>query len=87
MLHLAILAVGLRFADTSRVDVRDLVLAGRETKLHRAVSDFVQVGGMRDEDAVAYVQTLVLLANLEYGCGLEESAMDYLGKYRKPSTM
>ena len=78
LLQLAILATGLRYADSTQQDVRDLRLPNRESTLHwelKALVEMLQPTIRR----VTYVQVLMLLSDLEYGRGHEYGAHLYLG--------
>lgn len=79
ILHVAVLAIGLRFADPKRNDVQQLALPGRDSTLHRELGIII---GSRQQSKreVTYVQALILLADLEYGLGRSHTAGLYLGE-------
>ena len=68
LLHIAMMAVGLRYADPESRELGDLKLTGRESFLHRELRAIVEKQ-QPTSASVVYVQVLLLLADLEYGCG------------------
>ncbi|KAL1841902.1 hypothetical protein VTJ49DRAFT_6424 [Mycothermus thermophilus] len=81
-LHLAMLAVGYRFAEWEREDVKRLVLGGeggrRESTLHREARGLVE-GEVERPGGVASVQGLLLMAELEFGVGRDGSGWMFSG--------
>ncbi|KAL2268432.1 hypothetical protein VTJ83DRAFT_3278 [Remersonia thermophila] len=80
-LHLAMLAVGYRFADWERDDVQKLVLGAeqrRESTLHREARALVQAEVERP-GGVASVQGLLLMAELEFGVGRDGAGWMFSG--------
>lgn len=75
-LHLAILAIGLRYADTSR-HLRRLLPDGRESLLHRELKQRLENLPM-ESVRVPHLQAMLLLADLEYACGRETTSRTYL---------
>ncbi|KAL2194991.1 fungal-specific transcription factor domain-containing protein [Corynascus similis CBS 632.67] len=77
-LHLTILAIGFRFADWDREDLKTVMLGNRESTLHREAkalleAEFERLGG------VPSVQALLLLADLECGTGRDTTGWMYSG--------
>ncbi|CCF45640.1 nitrogen assimilation transcription factor nit-4 [Colletotrichum higginsianum] len=77
-LHVSILAIGFRFADPSREDVKQMAMGTRESSLHReaktmAESELEQPGG------IPSVLALLLLGDLECGVGRDNSGWMYTG--------
>lgn len=83
--HLAILAVGMRFADTRLLDIRSLVLKGQRSIFHQVLKDWMDVEGGYEPKPVPQIQVLLILADLEYGFGAEGSAGALMGLF--PTTM
>ncbi|KAL2117595.1 hypothetical protein VTJ04DRAFT_7255 [Mycothermus thermophilus] len=80
-LHLAMLAVGYRFADWEREDVKRLALGGnhhRESTLHREARAMVEMEIERP-GGVPSVQALLVLAELECGVGRDAAGWMYSG--------
>lgn len=76
-LHLAMLAIGLRFAAHQRIDVRSLILDGRESTLHQQVKRCLEILPL-DTLRVPHAQALLLLSDLEYACGREATSRVYI---------
>jgi hypothetical protein len=77
-LHISILAMGYRFADLDREDMRKINLGNRESTLHREAKYMLDIelerpGGMPS------VQALLLLGDLECGVGRDNTGWMYSG--------
>ncbi|KAI0389118.1 fungal-specific transcription factor domain-containing protein [Xylariaceae sp. FL0594] len=77
-LHLAILAIGWRFADKDRPDVARLDLGNRESTLHREARCMLDTELERPM-GITSVQSLLLLGDLECGVGRDNTGWMYAG--------
>ncbi|KAK6366875.1 hypothetical protein LTS17_010426 [Exophiala oligosperma] len=80
LLHICILAMGYRFADKSRQSVRRLAIATcpRESILHREAKRLFE-HELRQPGGIPSIQALLLLADLECGCGRDNTGWMYAG--------
>ncbi|KAK4141367.1 uncharacterized protein C8A04DRAFT_14151 [Dichotomopilus funicola] len=86
-LHLTMLAVGFRFADWEREDVKRLAVDGRESVMHRVARGLVlgelgRLGGLEggtQMGSVPGVQGLLMLAAAECGIGRDAAGWMYCG--------
>jgi hypothetical protein len=81
-LQICILAIGFRFSDKSRPDIRRLMLAHapRESTLHKEAKrlfeyELESLGGLPS------IQALLLLGDLECGCGRDNTGWMFAGLY------
>jgi hypothetical protein len=81
LLHICILALGYRFADKSRPSIRDLVIpdSPRESILHREAKRLFEQE-LKHPGGTHSIQALLLLADLECGCGRDNTGWMYAGK-------
>ncbi|KAK4130605.1 hypothetical protein BT67DRAFT_359584, partial [Trichocladium antarcticum] len=77
-LHLTMLAIGYRFADLDRDDVKGLALENRESTLHREAKCVLEVE-LERSGGIPSVQALLLLADLECGVGRDTTGWMYSG--------
>jgi hypothetical protein len=77
-LHLAILAIGYRFADLDRDDVKRATLGSRESTLHGKAKSMLEAELERPA-GISTVQALLLLADLECGVGRDTTGWMYSG--------
>ncbi|KAL2174793.1 fungal-specific transcription factor domain-containing protein [Thermothelomyces heterothallicus CBS 202.75] len=77
-LHLAMLAVGFRFADWDREDVKMIMVGNRESTLHREAKAMLGAE-LERPGGVPSVQALLLLADLECGVGRDATGWMYSG--------
>lgn len=78
-LHVAILAMGFRFADVSRDDMISISLGNRESILHREARCMLDVELDRP-GGISSIQALLLLGDLECGVGRDNTGWMYAGK-------
>lgn len=81
-LHINILAMGYRFADLEREDMKNITLGSRECTLHREArymldSELERPGG------IPSVQAFLLLGDLECGIGRDNTGWMYAGEFTK----
>ncbi|EXJ72887.1 uncharacterized protein A1O5_04035 [Cladophialophora psammophila CBS 110553] len=67
-LHICILAMGYRYADTKRADIQKLTLQNKESTLHREAKYLVEFE-FEKPGGIPSVQALLILGQLESGCG------------------
>lgn len=79
-LHICILAMGLRYAERGRPDIRRLILPNRESTLHRGAKYMVEYE-LQASGGIPSVQALLLLGDLEAACGRDNTGWMYGGKY------
>ncbi|KAK4182417.1 hypothetical protein QBC35DRAFT_172478 [Podospora australis] len=77
-LHLTLLAIGFRFADRSREDIKAISVGSRESTLHREAKSLLEVE-LEQAGGVPSVQGILLLADLEFGAGRDSTGWMYLG--------
>ncbi|KAK4227298.1 fungal-specific transcription factor domain-containing protein [Podospora fimiseda] len=77
-LHLTMLAVGFRFADQAREDIKRLSAGSREGTLHREAKSLLNAE-LELPAGLPSVQGLLLLADLEFGIGRDSTGWLYLG--------
>ncbi|KAL2024939.1 hypothetical protein VTK56DRAFT_3638 [Thermocarpiscus australiensis] len=77
-LHMTMLAIGYRFADWDREDVKGMTLGNRESALHRESRCLLEVE-LERPGGIPSVQALLLLADLEYGVGRDTTGWMYSG--------
>ncbi|KZL85659.1 fungal specific transcription factor domain-containing protein [Colletotrichum incanum] len=77
-LHISILAMGFRFADPSREDMKRIALGNRESSLHREAKHMLGVV-LERSGGIPSVQALLLLGDLEYGVGRDNTGWMYAG--------
>ncbi|KAK0714382.1 fungal-specific transcription factor domain-containing protein [Apiosordaria backusii] len=77
-LHLTLLAIGYRFADRTRDDMKKLAVGSRESTLHREAKGLLEVE-IDQGGGVPSVQGMLLLADLEFGVGRDSAGWMYLG--------
>ncbi|KAK1703732.1 fungal-specific transcription factor domain-containing protein [Colletotrichum lupini] len=77
-LHIAILAMGFRFADCSRDDMKRMALGNRESTLHREAKYMLDVE-LERPGGIPSVQALLLLGDLECGVGRDNTGWMYAG--------
>ncbi|KAJ3948955.1 uncharacterized protein N0V96_000062 [Colletotrichum fioriniae] len=75
-LHIAILAMGFRFADCSRDDMKRMALGNRESTLHREAKYMLDVE-LERPGGIPSVQALLLLGDLECGVGRDNTGWMY----------
>ncbi|KAH6623429.1 fungal-specific transcription factor domain-containing protein [Chaetomium tenue] len=77
-LHLTMLAIGYRFADWDREDVKTITLGNRESTLHREAKTMLEAE-LERPGGVPSVQALLMLADLECGVGRDTTGWMYSG--------
>jgi hypothetical protein len=83
LLHICILAMGYRHADTSRPDIRKLALPNKESTLHREAKYLVEFE-FEKPGGITSVQALILLGQLEAGSGRDSVGWTYAGTVSHP---
>lgn len=79
-LHLTLLAMGMRFADTSRPDIGGLILGSdKETRLLREAKRLVEYESA-SPGGVPSIQALLILGDLECGIGRDGTGWMYSGE-------
>lgn len=84
-LHIAILAMGYRFADFQREDMKRITLADRESTLHREAKYMLDIE-LERPGGIPSVQALLLLGDLECGVGRDNTGWMYAGKLKKTAS-
>jgi hypothetical protein len=79
LLHICILAMGYRYADTRRPDIQKLALANKESTLHREAKYLVEFE-FEKPGGIPSVQALLILGQLESGSGRDSVGWTYAGK-------
>lgn len=82
-LHICILAMGYRGADTEREDMRKISLGHRESTLHREAKYMLDIE-LERPGGIPSVQALLLLGDLECGVGRDNTGWMYSGKLLTP---
>ncbi|KAL5340905.1 fungal-specific transcription factor domain-containing protein [Aspergillus crustosus] len=77
-LHICILAAGYRFADKQRPDMFRIALPGRESLLHREAKYMLDYE-MERPGGLPSIAALLLLGDLEVGCGRDNAGWLYSG--------
>ncbi|KAL6230332.1 fungal-specific transcription factor domain-containing protein [Aspergillus navahoensis] len=77
-LHICILAAGYRFADKQRPDMVRITLPGRESLLHREAKYMLDYE-MERPGGLPSIAALLLLGDLEIGCGRDIAGWLYSG--------
>ncbi|KAL4812512.1 fungal-specific transcription factor domain-containing protein [Aspergillus spinulosporus] len=77
-LHICILAAGYRFADKKRPDMLRITLPGRESLLHREARYMLDYE-MERPGGLPSIAALLLLGDLEVGCGRDNAGWLYSG--------
>ncbi|RBR01298.1 hypothetical protein VDGD_01189 [Verticillium dahliae] len=77
-LHIAILAMGFRFADFGRDDMRRITIGSRESTLHREAKYMLDIE-LERPGGIPSVQALLLLGDLECGVGRDNTGWMYSG--------
>lgn len=80
-LHVTMLAIGYRFADWDREDVKRITLGNRESTLHQESKSMLEME-LEKPGGVPSVQALLLLADLECGVGRDTAGWMYSGRLR-----
>lgn len=80
LLHIVILAMGYRFADKTRIDVEKLALSNspRESILHEEAKKAFE-HELEEPGGIPSIQALLLLGDLEFGCGRDNTGSMYTG--------
>lgn len=78
-LHISILAMGYRGANTDRDDMRKISLGNRESTLHREAKYMLDIE-LERPGGIPSVQALLLLGDLECGVGRDNTGWMYSGK-------
>lgn len=81
LLHVCILAVSFRFADSTRADMKALLLEGtdRESILHHEARMLAK-DELNSPGGLPSVQALLILGDLEIGVGRNHAAWMYIGE-------
>lgn len=84
-LHICLLAVGFRYADNSRPDLKPFVSGGRnpENSFHTEARQLAKCE-LETTGGLTSIQALLLLADLEGTSGRDNNGWMYAGKYRGP---
>jgi hypothetical protein len=82
-LHICILAMGYRYADPKRADIQKLTLQNKESTLHREAKYLVEFEFERP-GGIPSVQALLILGQLESGCGRDAVGWMYAGMMMFP---
>jgi hypothetical protein len=77
-LHICILAMGYRYADTTRSDIRKLAQANKESTLHQEAKYLVEFE-FEKPGGIPSVQALLILGQLESGSGRDSVGWTYAG--------
>ena len=78
-LHISILAMGYRFADLDREDMKKITLGNRECTLHREAKYMLDME-LERPGGIPSVQAFLLLGDLECGVGRDNTGWMYAGK-------
>lgn len=85
LLHICILAMGYRYADASRPDIRKLALPNKESTLHREAKYLVEFE-FEKPGGIPSVQALLILGQLESGSGRDSVGWTYAGTVSYPGS-
>jgi hypothetical protein len=77
-LHISILAMGYRFADVERDDMKMITLGSRECTLHREAKYMLDIE-LERPGGIPSVQAFLLLGDLECGVGRDNTGWMYAG--------
>ncbi|OAA62748.1 Transcription factor [Niveomyces insectorum RCEF 264] len=77
-LHITVLAMGYRFADRSRDDIKKISLGNRESTLQREAKYMLDIE-LERPGGIPSVQALLLLGDLECGVGRDNTGWMYSG--------
>ncbi|KAK1970806.1 fungal-specific transcription factor domain-containing protein [Colletotrichum sublineola] len=77
-LHVSILAMGFRFADPDREDIKRIALGNRESSLHREAKCMLETV-LERPGGIPSVQALLLLGDLECAVGRDHTGWMYAG--------
>ncbi|KAH8651824.1 fungal-specific transcription factor domain-containing protein [Tricladium varicosporioides] len=77
-LHIAILAMGFRYADLEREDMKKITLGDRECTLHREAKYMLDME-LERPGGIPSVQAFLLLGDLECGVGRDNTGWMYAG--------
>jgi len=78
-LHISILAMGYRFADLEREDMKKITLGNRECTLHREAKYMLDME-LERPGGIPSVQAFLLLGDLECGVGRDNTGWMYAGE-------
>ena len=81
-LHISILAMGYRFADLEREDMKKITLGNRECTLHREAKYMLDME-LERPGGIPSVQAFLLLGDLECGVGRDNTGWMYAGKFER----
>ncbi|EXJ83954.1 hypothetical protein A1O3_04621 [Capronia epimyces CBS 606.96] len=79
LLHTSMLAMGFRFGDTSRDDIRGLQHGVKSSLIHRSLRLLVEYGCVKLDASPSSIHFLLILGDLEFGVGKTGSAWFYCG--------
>ena len=79
-LHICILAMGYRFADLEREDMKMITLGNRECTLHREAKYMLDME-LERPGGIPSVQAFLLLGDLECGVGRDNTGWMYAGEF------
>jgi hypothetical protein len=79
-LHISILAMGYRFADLEREDMKKITVGNRECTLHREAKYMLDME-LERPGGIPSVQAFLLLGDLECGVGRDNTGWMYAGKF------
>jgi hypothetical protein len=79
-LHMNILAMGYRFADSEREDMKKITLGNRECTLHREARYMLDME-LERPGGIPSVQGFLLLGDLECGIGRDNTGWMYAGEF------
>jgi len=82
VLHICLLAIGFKYADMTRPDIQRLALPGRESILHKEAKYLMEFE--MEEARVPSLYALLILSELEAGCGRDTAGWMYAGTYCSP---
>jgi len=77
-LHICILAMGYKYADTTRPDIQRLSLGNKESTLHKEAKYLVEYE-FEKPGGIPSVQALLILGQIETGCGRDAIGWMYAG--------
>jgi hypothetical protein len=83
-LHLCMLAIGYRFADWNREDMKMITSGNRESTLHREAKAMLEAE-LERPGGIPSVQALLMLADLECGVGRDTAGWMYSGMFYAPT--
>ncbi|KAF2104584.1 hypothetical protein NA57DRAFT_70789 [Rhizodiscina lignyota] len=78
-LHFAMLAIGFRYADKNRPDIRNLASTGHETCIMHSKARSLAQAELEKPGGIPSIQALYLLGDLEAGCGRDDTGWLYSG--------